>query len=309
MKLLSGDVMNRKWILLWIVFLFARISFAHGVVLFKNGLWFTGRDFEQRDFYSVDGILESKFDGQVNQIVDLKTGFVIPPLADAHSHALGWKYGIDDQIHMFLERGIFYVMNPNNIQYLTAEIKSKLNTPESVDVIWANGGLTSTGGHPVQIYDRVAESIETSPDRMKGQAYFEIDSIEHLKLTWPAILAGNPEFIKIYLENSQDFDKQKTIPIFMGGVDWTLLWCPKSYSLLMRKGSESLLTSLALLISERRLRQDWISLPICLWNVSPQKMLAKRPQDMLSFKRQRSVTGTPKEFRIYRPSMLKTCGC
>jgi tetratricopeptide (TPR) repeat protein len=216
---------NRKWIVLLVCFLIARNSFADAALLFKNGLWYTGTDFTKKDFYSVNGVLESEFDGEVNRVIDLKGGYVIPPLSDAHSHALGWKYGIDDQNLQFLERGVFYVMNPNNIQYLTDEIKSKLNTPESVDVIWANGGLTSTGGHPAQIYEHVAKSIGASPDQMRKQAYFEIDSLADLKQMWKTITAGKPDVIKIYLENSQDFAKQKNNPDFYGkrGLDPALV--------------------------------------------------------------------------------------
>ena len=52
----------------------------------------------------------------------------------------------------YLARGVFYAKNPNSIERLTAPVRAHVNTPSSVDAVFANGGLTSSGGHPVQVY-------------------------------------------------------------------------------------------------------------------------------------------------------------
>jgi hypothetical protein len=87
-------------------------------------------------------------------------------------------------------------------ELLTPEVRSKLNRPDSVDVVFANGGLTSTGGHPVPLHGYLA-SVGVfpglKPEDMENRAYFIIDSEADLEAKWPKILAGKPDFIKTFL--------------------------------------------------------------------------------------------------------------
>src|SRR5687768_14040783 len=114
---------------------------ADGILRFDNGHWYDGSGFTQRTMWSVDGILRDSFAGKPDEIVDLKDAWVIPPFADAHHHALA-------DTSRFVAAGIFYVKNPNNPASAVAALREKVNQPLSVDVVFSNGGLTSTGGHP-----------------------------------------------------------------------------------------------------------------------------------------------------------------
>ncbi|HEX8152135.1 MAG TPA: amidohydrolase family protein, partial [Thermoanaerobaculia bacterium] len=73
-------------------------------------------------------------------------------------------------------------------------IRERVNKPETVDVLYANAGLTATGGHPSQLY---------GPARA-DQSYFVVDSVADFERKWPQVLAGRPDFIKVYLEYSED---------------------------------------------------------------------------------------------------------
>jgi hypothetical protein len=49
---------------------------AKGAIEFTNGQWFDGQNFQRRTFYSVDGTLTSKKPLRVDEVIDLKNGYV-----------------------------------------------------------------------------------------------------------------------------------------------------------------------------------------------------------------------------------------
>ena len=208
-------------------FLYSSSAYAHGAVHFKNGKWYNGKSFEPADFYSLEGVLRKQYKGPTTRVVDLQGKYVIPPLADAHNHGFSSPQRLEDEIQSALSQAIFYIMNPNNIAPVTAGIRQKLNSAESVDVVWSNGGLTSSGGHPVQIYEAVSGhgGDQMTNDSLENQAYYIINSLDDLRAKWPLIIANRPDFIKVYLEYSQEFERRKEDPAFYGqrGLDPKLL--------------------------------------------------------------------------------------
>ncbi|MBV8518714.1 MAG: amidohydrolase family protein [Acidobacteria bacterium] len=210
--------MTRKLTLVFFIVLLLPLHvFAHGNLKFVNGRWFDGTRFVAKTMYSVDNVFREHYDGELRATIDLGGRYIIPPLADAHNHVLadGGPH-VDEQLRQYLRAGIFYVKNPNNVLKLTEATRARMNQPESVDVRWANGGLTATGGHPAQIYDRIADAIGWKREDMLGQAYFFVDSEADLARLWPTIRAGKPDFIKTYLEHSEEFAKRKDDPRYYG---------------------------------------------------------------------------------------------
>ena len=193
-----------------------------------GGRWFDGRAFAARTVYTVGGVFRDSWDGPVEATLDLSGKFVVAPYGDAHTHELGGGPNPEDRVRDRLRAGIFYVQNTNNIPKWTEPFRALVNRPESVDVTYANGGLTSTGGHPVQIYEMVAEHPLvpgwTKAD-MPDQAYFIVDDAASLEAKWPLVLAGKPDFVKVYLEHSEEFAKRRSDPAFFGrrGLDPALL--------------------------------------------------------------------------------------
>lgn len=189
------------------------------VYRFENGKWFNGENFEPKTFYSVDGILRASHEGEAEQTIDLRGNYVIPPFAEAHTHHFIDSASVQEHINMYLTRGTFYAKNPNNIPRLTAQIRARLNQPHGIDVAFANGGLTASGGHPAQIFDALAAQNQLAgmrPSDMPNQAYFIIDSEEDLATRWPVIIAGKPDFIKVYLEFSEEYERRKNDTAFFG---------------------------------------------------------------------------------------------
>ncbi|MGZ5112699.1 MAG: amidohydrolase family protein [Usitatibacter sp.] len=182
-------------------------------IAWHNGLWFDGTRFVNGTRYSVDGVFVENPPTAIDRTVELGERFVVPAYGDAHHHGIDSTDGLDDKIIVFLEAGIFYVKNPNVIpDLLTPEVRAKLNRPDSIDVVFANGGLTSTGGHPAPLHAYLA-SIGVfkglKPEDMENRAYFFVDSAADVEAKWPRILAGHPDFIKTFLLFSEELEKRR----------------------------------------------------------------------------------------------------
>ena len=194
---------------------------------FVNGQWFNGKEFIAADFYSVNGFLTKNAPSSVDTVVDLKQQFIIPPFGEAHNHSPETDQDLDVFIERYLADGIFYIKNPNSIPFATNKIKSKINHPRSVDVLYANGGLTAKGGHPTVLYNYMLGTTYKkalpgwTTKSFEGEAYYLINSKEELEKKWPFILSQKPGFIKFYLIFSEEYEQRKDDTAFNGkkGID------------------------------------------------------------------------------------------
>ncbi|APV48243.1 hypothetical protein BWI17_00255 [Betaproteobacteria bacterium GR16-43] len=206
-------------------FLLAALALASAAaradnVAWVNGSWFDGTTFTNGTRYSVDGFFVDRRPLRVDRTVDLADRHVVPAFGDAHHHGIDSVQGLDDKIAAFLEAGIFYVKNPNVIpDLLTPEVRRKVNQPDTIDVTFANGGLTATGGHPAPLHGYLA-SIGVfpglKPEDMENRAYFFIDDEASLEAKWPLVLAGRPDFIKTFLLFSEELEKRRGTPAHQG---------------------------------------------------------------------------------------------
>ena len=201
----------------------AQVSTHHNYE-FANGNWFDGEKFDRRTFYSVAGTLTSKRPAQVDRVFDLSGKYVVPPFGEAHNHNLDWSS--DERFarvnKMYLEAGIFYVKNPNSLLRSKQPTSARINLPNSVDGVLSNGGLTGSGGHPVEI---VTPQRGFKPEDGEGGFYYIIDNTTDLEHKWPIIIAGKPDFIKTYLLYSEEYAKRKDDKAYDGwkGLDPAVL--------------------------------------------------------------------------------------
>jgi hypothetical protein len=193
-------------------------STTHKTYEFTNGQWFDGQKFDRRTMYSVEGIFSSKRPARVDEVVDLKNGFVVPPFADAHNHYIAGPHNINQILDQYLHDGIFYAKNPASIHRDTEMIKALVNKPDSVDVTFANAGITATGGHPVKLYEvYLAKTKKPGPNgNFENLAYIIIDNKDDLDRKWPVILDDHPDFIKTHLLYTEEFDKRRDDPKYYG---------------------------------------------------------------------------------------------
>lgn len=191
---------------------------------FANGNWFDGQKFAAKTFYSVAGVLTSKRPARVDRVFDLSGKYVVPPFGEAHNHNLDWSS--DERFaklnKMYLDAGIFYVKNPNSLLRSKAPTSAHINLPNSVDGVLSNGGLTGSGGHPIEI---VTPQRGFKPDDGEGGFYYVIDTAADVERKWPIIKAGQPDFIKTYLLYSEEYAKRKDDKAYDGwkGLDPAVL--------------------------------------------------------------------------------------
>ncbi len=76
---------------------------------FINGNWFDGKKFKRKTFYSVNGIFSNNQPRKIDETVDFKNGFIIPPFGDAHTHNLDGTRDLERMFKVYLEEGTFYV--------------------------------------------------------------------------------------------------------------------------------------------------------------------------------------------------------
>jgi hypothetical protein len=197
-----------------------------------NGSWFNGKSFEARDVFSVDGRLTFRKPARLDDTLDLSGMWIVPPFGEAHNHNIN---GIEERdlqvIQKYLADGVFYVRIPGNLP-LSDEVRRRLplNRPDGVDAIFAQGAmLTAAGGHPRMLADLVWLRPGYFPgqtsDSLKDHRYFTIDSEADLESKWPRIIGQRPDFIKVILWNSDEFEERKGNPAHYGqyGLDPRLL--------------------------------------------------------------------------------------
>jgi imidazolonepropionase-like amidohydrolase len=183
-----------------------------------NGRWFDGDSFVNRTAYVADGKLTFVRPPSIRGTLDLAGGHVIPPLTEAHNHNLG---GYEDTaaVRAYLDAGVFYVKILSNLPRLTDPVRHLFNNPRSVDVVFATGPLTASGGHPIRLRERLlSQGVYPGFTRetLKDHGYFVIDNAADIDAKWPLILAGKPDFIKIVLVYSEEFAKRRDDTAYFG---------------------------------------------------------------------------------------------
>ncbi len=190
---------------------------APGAVTLTGGFWFDGESFAERTVHVEDGIFVEELSGPADSIVDLAGGYVVPPFGDAHTHMLDGGAQQEALVRQYEADGIYYVQSLGGLSTGAAEARSGFGQPGRLDVLYANGGLTSTLGHPFIAYEPRAmglgwrEALQRQDEvrssrRMEGNAYWFMDTPEEVDLQWTDILATEPDLLKIFLLRARDPD-------------------------------------------------------------------------------------------------------
>jgi len=204
---------------------FAALGCLHGQVAFTNGWWFNGHSFARTPAYAVDGNLTFRRPARIGSHIDLGGGYVLPPFGEAHNHNVEPLNKIDPLVARYLQHGILYVKNPDCLPGTRAQLRGKVNAPESIDVVFAYGGLTASGGHPMEVVKRGIDRGYWTEKQGEGQFYVTVDTPAELVAKWPGLLATNPDFIKTFLLYSEEYTARKNDPAFFAwkGLDPALL--------------------------------------------------------------------------------------
>ncbi len=127
-------------------------------VHFIHGQWFDGQAFTLADFYSIGGILSHTAPAVLGQTIDLHNAFVIPPFGDAHEHNFDDLANTPAVTQRYLKDGIFYAQGMTDVLSGANAVAAVGlgDTPDTVDVTYAHGGLTGLDGHPKEVYESLA---------------------------------------------------------------------------------------------------------------------------------------------------------
>ena len=173
-------------------------------VTYTNAYWF-GRRGEQVGFTKGDKhVVGDRFVAGPSPdatVVDLEGLYVVPPYGEAHNHSVDGP-GTDKAAARYVEQGIFYYKNPNGIAGYTQPMLAEWDKPDTLDVSLAYGGLSVDEGHPETLYKTlIGYGLYANYDaeKLDGEAFFDVGTIELLDAKWPTILANNPDFLKLYL--------------------------------------------------------------------------------------------------------------
>ncbi len=203
-------------------FSYPQAAAAHPQVYeFLNGHWFDGLTFRDQIWYSVGGILTARRPANIDEVIDLSGGYVVPPFGDAHNHNFDSPRTIAQDLESYLHDGIYYSMVLGDVRSGATAVRERVNSPTSVDVRYAHGVLTGRNSHPAVSYearalgffgraeeDAHAAEIQRS-HRLEDDAYYFIDTAADLDETWPRIIAERPDIIKVILLHSEEYDQRK----------------------------------------------------------------------------------------------------
>ncbi len=184
-----------------------------GPTAYVGGQWYDGDGFTTRDTVWAEGGVFVPGPLAGARVVDLARQWVVPPFGDAHYHGLDDPAGLAAGDSAFVAQGILYVQNPNGLRSDRDAVRGMKTV---VDVVYANGGITAPGAHPVPAYERQALglTIQGMWDRadelresrlLDGDAYHLARTPADLDAVWPRVLAGRPDVVKVYLLDSQEW--------------------------------------------------------------------------------------------------------
>ncbi len=197
---------------------------ASPAVAYENAWWFTGTDFEQRTMYVADGHFVKR-PPRIDKVVDLAGGYVVPPFAEAHNHNVEPSARIEAVLQSYLAAGVFYVQNPDSVPRARVALAGLVNRPNRIDVTFAHVGLTGPGGHPSQIADRNVARGAWTPEDAEGAFFATVGDRAALDRAWPGLLRSRPDFVKVYLLYSDEYEARLLDPATIGwrGLDPALL--------------------------------------------------------------------------------------
>jgi len=182
----------------------ARINPEAGPTVYTNGLWFKEAgesiEFVAGERYADNGVFVSERpDGAV--VIDLGGAFVVPPFGEAHNHSVDGP-GTEATAEKYLAEGVFYYKNPNSIHSFTEPMLEYWGKPETLDVSFSYGGLSTDEGHPEKLYRMLlgfGMYSDTGAEDLDGNAFYDVTTAKQLDEKWSRILATEPDFLKLYL--------------------------------------------------------------------------------------------------------------
>lgn len=173
-----------------------------------NGQWWQSGEFVAQTWYVVDGKLTQKKPSNIEQTIDLKGGFVLPPYAEAHNHNLQNPWLAQNFHQRYVKDGVFYglMMCASHQDYReTAQLLASL--PLAIDMVGAC--ISSSDGHPLRMAIQPEPGQpEIKPTEVYDRGYVVVDRVEDIAKKWPLFAANNANWVKIILVHHEQSQRR-----------------------------------------------------------------------------------------------------
>jgi len=181
-------------------------------VEFRNGRWFDGKKFVAKTMWVVGETFAESRPARIGAVIDLHDGFVVPPYAEGHNHWLEPKL-VDAYVQTCLRDGIFYVKDHGTAPQFHDQMRPALGGRASVDYISAHQGFTGPNGHPIEVVDGLVGlgvlPAEWAKTHGEGDGLFVVNSEQDIDRVWPRLIAGKPDFVKVFLVHSDEYASRR----------------------------------------------------------------------------------------------------
>ena len=189
-----------------------------GATAFTNGRWWDGEAFVEETVWAVDGWLTRTPPEEPVRTVDLAGGWVVPPLADAHTHRLAHPDQIQSDVVDHRAVGVLYAMNMDPMRVVDARTLAATGGPCGVDVAYTEGVIAPSWSVIADFYSMMAEAGAFGEgvglDDLEGRALHVVDDTADLDAAWPRLAARNPAFLKVILAFSEAWEVRRGNPAY-----------------------------------------------------------------------------------------------
>lgn len=171
-------------------------------VEYRNAHWFDGTGYVHGRWYAVDGALTQRTPARIDRVRDLRGGYVLPPLADAHNHNLQNAWGVRNHRARYLADGVQYAAmlcgDPASTQAARAELGQA-----PIEVLYASACISSSDGHPLAMARRNPDGSLLAPEQVYDRDYIVVDTLADIERKWPLVRAARPDLLKLVLVHSE----------------------------------------------------------------------------------------------------------
>jgi hypothetical protein len=119
---------------------------------------------------------------------------------------------------MYLQDGVFYVMNQDPIAELGQDVLDRVNRPATVDVVYTRGVVAPSWSIVARLYESLARqgafASDTTLAALDTRVIFLIDDARDLEEKWSLLEARNSDFIKIILAFSEEQERRIGNPAY-----------------------------------------------------------------------------------------------
>ncbi len=173
-----------------------------------GGRVFDGSGFAARPIY-VDGgkIVRARPTGA--REIDLTGRYLTPAFADAHVHRFSSRWDAAESREMYFRHGFLYAMNCGSSKAARSECEAYINRPTGVDLLYANGGFTAAGGHPVKLNETLHRRHGGDPatffEQCADDRFYIIRSSSDITEKAELHALTRPDLLKLFLLHSDEF--------------------------------------------------------------------------------------------------------